>query len=59
MSTAGISSSSLIQGAEYFQDRRSDLQQLGQALQAGNLAGAQQDRQDGHCQPRADRRQGS
>src|ERR1700685_1632380 len=43
MSTAGISSSSLIQGAEYFQDRRSDLQQLGQALQAGNLAGAQQD----------------
>jgi hypothetical protein len=43
MSTAGISSSSLIQGAEYFQDRKSDLQQLGQALQAGNLAGAQQD----------------
>src|ERR1700683_5526450 len=43
MSTAGISSSSLVQGAEYFQDRKSDLQQLGQALQAGNLAGAQQD----------------
>lgn len=43
MLTAGISSSSLVQGAEYFQDRKSDLQQLGQALQAGNLAGAQQD----------------
>jgi hypothetical protein len=43
MSTAGISSSSLLQGAKYFQDRKSDLQQLGQALQAGNLAGAQQD----------------
>src|ERR1700722_582015 len=43
MSTAGISSSSLVQGAQYFQDRKSDLQQLGQALQAGNLAGAQQD----------------
>jgi len=43
MSTAGISSSSLVQGAQYFQDRKSDLQQLGQALQSGDLTGAQQD----------------
>jgi hypothetical protein len=43
MSTAPISTSSLVQGAQYFQDRRSDLQQLGQALQSGDLAGAQQD----------------
>lgn len=43
MSTAGISSSSLVQGAQYFQDRKSDLQQLGQALQSGDLSGAQQD----------------
>ena len=42
MSTAGISSSSLVQ-AQYFQDRKSDLQQLGQALQSGDLSGAQQD----------------
>lgn len=43
MSTAGISSSFLVQGAQYFQDRKSDLQQLGQALQSGDLSGAQQD----------------
>jgi hypothetical protein len=43
MSTAGISSSSLVQGAQYFQDRTSDLKQLSQALQSGDLAGAQQD----------------
>jgi len=43
MSTAGISSSSLVQGAQYFQDRKTDLQQLGAALQSGDLAGAQQD----------------
>jgi hypothetical protein len=43
MSTAGISSSSLVQGAQYFSDRKNDLQQLGAALQSGDLAGAQQD----------------
>ncbi|HEY6765539.1 MAG TPA: hypothetical protein VI386_12260 [Candidatus Sulfotelmatobacter sp.] len=42
MSTAAISNSTSVQGAQYFQDRKIDLQQLGQALQAGNLAGAQQ-----------------
>ena len=42
MSTAAISSSSIYQQTEqYFQTRQSDLQQLGQALQSGNLADAQ------------------
>lgn len=42
MSTAAISSSSIYQLTEqYFQTRQSDLQQLGQALQSGDLAGAQ------------------
>src|ERR1700723_3520856 len=42
MSTAAISSSSIYQQTEpYFQTRQSDLQQLGQALQSGDLAGAQ------------------
>jgi len=42
MSTSPVSSSSLSQQLEqYFQTRRSDLQQLGQALAQGNLAGAQ------------------
>jgi hypothetical protein len=42
MSTSAVSSSSLSQQLEqYFQTRRSDLQQLGQALAQGNLAGAQ------------------
>lgn len=44
MSTAPISSSSLLQELQtYFQDRQSDVQQLGQALKSGDLAGAQQD----------------
>jgi len=42
MSTAAISSSSIYQQTEqYFQTRQSDVQQLGQALQSGDLAGAQ------------------
>lgn len=42
MSTSAISSSSLNQQLQqYFQTRRSDLQQLGQALQSGNLSSAQ------------------
>ncbi|MGA9305397.1 MAG: hypothetical protein WBW31_08340 [Candidatus Sulfotelmatobacter sp.] len=42
MSTAAISSSSIYQQTEqYFQTRQSDLQQLGQALQSGDLADAQ------------------
>ena len=42
MSTAAISSSSIYQQTEqYFQTRQGDLQQLGQALQSGDLAGAQ------------------
>jgi|HubBroStandDraft_6_1064221.scaffolds.fasta_scaffold45534_3 hypothetical protein len=44
MSTAAVSSSSLFQEFQaYFQQRGSDSQQLGQALQAGDLADAQQD----------------
>ncbi len=42
MSTAAVSSSSLLHGQPYFQDRKGDLQQLGQALQSGDLALAQQ-----------------
>jgi len=42
MSTAAVSSSSLYQQLQwYFQTRQSDVQQLGQALQSGDLAGAQ------------------
>jgi len=42
MSTAAVSSSSLYQQLQtYFQQRRSDLQQLGQDLQAGDLSDAQ------------------
>src|SRR5271154_6742237 len=42
MSTAAISGSSIYQQTEqYFQTRQSDLQQLGQALGSGDLAGAQ------------------
>jgi len=42
MSTSAVSSASLSQQLEqYFQTRRSDLQQLGQALAQGDLAGAQ------------------
>jgi hypothetical protein len=42
MSTAAISGSSIYQQSEqYFQTRQSDLQQLGQALGSGDLAGAQ------------------
>ncbi len=44
MSTAAISGSFFSQPLQtYFQQRRSDLQQLSQDLQAGNLAAAQQD----------------
>jgi len=43
MSTAAVSSSSLHQQLQtYFQTRTSDVQQLGQSLQSGDLAGAQQ-----------------
>jgi len=43
MSTAAVSSSSLYQQLQaFFQTRNSDVQQLGQALQNGDLAGAQQ-----------------
>jgi hypothetical protein len=42
MSTAAISSNSIYQQTEqYFQTRQSDLQQLGQALGSGDLAGAE------------------
>ncbi len=42
MSTAAVSSSSLYQQLQtYFQQRKSDLQQLGQDLQAGDLTDAQ------------------
>jgi hypothetical protein len=42
MSTAAVSSSSLNQQMQsYFKTRNSDVQQLGQALQSGNLAQAQ------------------
>ncbi len=42
MSTSAVSSSSLNQQLQsYFQTRNSDVQQLGQALQSGNLASAQ------------------
>lgn len=42
MSTSAVSSSSLNQQLQqYFQTRRSDLKQLGQALQSGNLSEAQ------------------
>jgi len=42
MSTAAVSSSSLNQQLQqYFQTRRSDLKQLGEALASGDLAGAQ------------------
>jgi hypothetical protein len=47
MSTAAVSSSSTSsiyqQLQSYFQQRQSDLQQLGQSLQSGDLAGAQQE----------------
>ena len=44
MSTAAVSASSIYQELQtYFQARNSDLQQLGQALQSGDLAGAQQE----------------
>jgi hypothetical protein len=41
MSTAAVSTTSLTQAQQYFQTRRADLQQLGKALENGNLAGAQ------------------
>src|ERR1700722_3031744 len=42
MSTSAVSSSSLYsQLGQYFQTRQSDLKQLGQALQSGDLASAQ------------------
>jgi hypothetical protein len=44
MSTAAVSSSSVQQDLRtYYQQRGSDLQQLGQALQSGNVSGAQQE----------------
>lgn len=44
MSTAAVSTSSIYQELQtFFQQRGSDLQQLGQALQSGDLAGAQQE----------------
>ena len=44
MSTAAVSSSSIYQQLQaYFQQRRSDVRQLGQDLQSGDLAAAQQD----------------
>jgi len=44
MSTSAVSSSSIYQELQtYFQQRQSDLQQLGQDLTSGNLANAQQD----------------
>jgi hypothetical protein len=43
MSVSAITSSSLSQSAQsYFQQRQTDLKQLGQALHSGDLAGAQQ-----------------
>lgn len=43
MSTAAVSSNSLYQQLQsYYQQRHTDLQQLGQALQSGDLASAQQ-----------------
>lgn len=47
MSTAAISSSSIPQqDQQYFQQRQSDLQQLGKALEAGDTAAAQQEFSD-------------
>ena len=44
MSTAAVSTSSIYHELQaYFQQRGSDLQKLGQALQSGDLAGAQQE----------------
>jgi hypothetical protein len=44
MSTAAVSTSSIYQELQtFFQGRNSDLKQLGQALQSGDLAGAQQE----------------
>ena len=44
MSTAAVSTSSIYQELQtFFQARNSDLKQLGQALQSGDLAGAQQE----------------
>jgi hypothetical protein len=44
MSTAAVSTNSIYQQLQaYFQQRGSDLQQLGQALKSGDLAGAQQE----------------
>jgi hypothetical protein len=44
MSTAAVSSSSIYQQSQaYFQARSSDLKQLSQALQSGDLAGAQKE----------------
>jgi len=44
MSTAAVSTSSIYQQLQtYFQARQSDLQQLGQALQSGDLAAAKQE----------------
>ena len=46
MSTAAVSSSSIYQELQtYFQQRSGDIQQLGQALQEGDLTGAQQEYQ--------------
>jgi hypothetical protein len=43
MSTAAVSSNSLYQQLQtFYQQRQADLKQLGQALQSGDLAGAQQ-----------------
>jgi len=43
MSTAAVSSNSIYQQLQgFYQQRKTDLQQLGQALQSGDLAGAQQ-----------------
>jgi len=43
MSTAAISSSSIFQELQsFYQTRHTDLNQLGTALQSGNLTGAQQ-----------------
>jgi len=44
MSTAAVSTSSIYQEVQaFYQQRGSDLQKLGQALQSGDLAGAQQE----------------
>jgi len=44
MSTAAVSTSSIYQELQaYFQQRGSDLQQLGKALKSGDVAGAQQE----------------